>query len=166
MAYNPAMYQTYGNMYSGYGQMMQPQQPQYSQTQNSSAYQTQTVPTGIQWVDGEVGAKAFQMPSGWPANTPMPLWDTNDTIIYLKSTNPMGMPNPLQRIHYKMDQQAQQPQGQNYEKLMSGDEKHDGMDNYVKKEDLEQMKRELMESISNMQSSTGTVRKTAKGETA
>ena len=57
---------------------------------------------GLIWVDGEAAAKAYQMPAGWPANTPIALWDTNDTIIYLKSTNSMGMPNPLQIAEYQL----------------------------------------------------------------
>ena len=59
---------------------------------------------GLIWVDGEVGAKAYQLPAGWPVNTPIALWDTNDTVIYLKSTNQMGMPNPLQIAHYQLEE--------------------------------------------------------------
>ena len=111
----------------------------------------QPTQTGIVWVDGEVGAKAHQLPAGWPANTPMPLWDTNDTIIYLKSTNPMGMPNPLQRLHYTLeDQPVPQPMQERKSAtpaLMSGE--------YVTKDDLERMKEELRE----MMTSTPTVKK-------
>ena len=190
MAYNPAMYNTYGNMYAGsyaQGQYQQPaqqmQQPSYTQMQ---------MPSGMTWVDGEVGAKAFQLPSGWPMNTPYPLWDTNDPIIYLKSTNQMGMPNPLQKLHYTMDEQPKrysQSGGMAMQNpaLMSGAEENpteeyvkkqdlsqitDGYvkredlnhitDGYVKKTDLDQMKKELMDSISQMQN--GTQRRTAKGE--
>ena len=81
MAYLPATYQPW-NM------------PQIS----AATPQTQ----GLIWVDGEVGAKAYQLPPGWPANTPIALWDTNDTMIYLKITKQMGMPNPLQKLQYQM----------------------------------------------------------------
>ena len=98
MAYNlPAAYQPYG--YSGVGQQMY-QAYQAPPAQN----QTQQSGHGLNWVDGEVGAKAYQMPSGWPANQPIALWDTNDTVIYLKSINPMGMPNPLQKAHYTLEE--------------------------------------------------------------
>ena len=142
-AYSGYPYPVYTpNSYAAYGQ-----QPVQQQAQNSYAVPQQTA--GIVWVDGEVGAKAYQLPSGWPANTPMPLWDTNDTIIYLKSTNPMGMPNPLQKIHYRMDEQGGQS-GQAYRPaapaLMSGEQdSHTGQ--YVTRDDFEQMKRELRESI-------------------
>lgn len=57
---------------------------------------------GLIWVDGEQAAKSYQLPPGWPANTPLALWDSNETTIYLKSTNSMGMPNPLQIAHYEL----------------------------------------------------------------
>ena len=62
----------------------------------------------MEWVEGEVGAKAFQMPQGWPANQPIPLWDSTDTIIWLKSWGPMGIPNPMQKLHYTMPEQQNQ----------------------------------------------------------
>ena len=102
MANYPVPYQNNWN-YSGVGQQMY---PQYQQSMNQMPVQ-QTSQThngmGIKWVDGEVGAKAYQMPAGWPPNQPIDLWDTNDTVIYLKSINPMGMPNPLQKVHYELE---------------------------------------------------------------
>lgn len=133
--------------YTGVGQMY----PQYPQNVSAmqNPFQPQTA-AGIRWVDGEVGAKAYQLPSGWPANTPIDLWDTNDTVIYLKSINQMGMPNPLQRIRYQIeDQQRPAPVEQRH--LESGDaEKHDGMEQYVRKDELEAMKDELKEAIRSM----------------
>ena len=95
--------------YSGVGQQMYPayqQQSMMQQPQQVSQAMAQG-DHGLKWVDGEVGAKAYQMPSGWPPNTPIALWDTNDTVIYLKSINPMGMPNPLQKAHYKLENYQQ-----------------------------------------------------------
>ena len=122
---------------------------------------------GLVWVDGEVGAKAYQLPAGMPANQPIALWDTNDTVIYLKSINPMGMPNPLQKAHYKLENYT------SANPMRSGDpapEKPD-MSEYVRKDDMDRMKQELMEAIGNVgvsgTGSNGTVpvRKTsAKGE--
>ncbi len=134
--YTPAVPQTY--------QQTQPAQPHHSEM-------------GIKWVDGEVGAKAYQMPSGWPANIPIALWDTNDTVIYLKSMNPMGMPNPLQKIHYKIEEQIPKYMGQEQAKLPSGDTaqapQHD-MSQYVRKDELESMKDELKEAIESIRSAT------------
>ena len=159
MANYPAPYQGNWN-YSGVGQQMYPQyqQSMAQQPQMSGTMQTQYGP-GLIWVDGEVGAKAFQMPAGWPSNQPIALWDTNDTVIYLKSTNPMGMPNPLQKAHYRLE-----GNGSERNQARSGDEgpKHD-MSEYVRKDDMERMKQELMDAINGVNTSAA-ARRTAKGD--
>jgi len=83
----------------------------------------------------------------------VPLWDTNDTVIWLKSMNPMGMPNPLQRIRYQMEEAAPQmlPAGQ------SGDSKPDKEEGkYITREEFEKMKHELEDLLT---SPTNTTRK-------
>ena len=143
--------------YSGVGQQMYPQYPQSAAAPQTPA-QGQTGGMGLKWVDGEIGAKAYQMPAGWPANQPIALWDTNDTVIYLKSINPMGMPNPLQKAHYRLEGGNTGEKSEGY----SGDAKPD-MTGYVRKEDMERMKQELMDAIGSMGSPAA--RKTAaKGE--
>jgi len=115
------------------------------QSYSPSPQQTQPA-QGMIWVDGEVGAKAYQMPQGWPSGSPIALWDTNDTVIYLKSNNQMGMPNPLQKIHYTLEENKNQsmlPAGG-----MSGTP---DMQNYVTKSDFEQMKNELKELLKQNQ---------------
>lgn len=74
----------------------------FTPTWNPMAQPMAQQPQGLIWVDGEAAAKSYQMPAGWPANTPLALWDTNDTIIYLKSINSVGMPNPLQIAEYQL----------------------------------------------------------------
>ncbi len=160
MANYPVPYQNNWGYGSGIGTQVY---PQYQQSMNQMPVQ-QTSQThngmGIKWVDGEVGAKAYQMPAGWPPNQPIALWDTNDTVIYLKSINPMGMPNPLQKAHYTLEGTKSGEKTSGY----SGDEKHD-MTDYVRKEDLERMKQDLIDTIGQMQTSGTGVRKTAtKGE--
>lgn len=157
----PVPYQNNWN-YSGVGQQMYPQyQQSMTQMPVQQTSQTNQGGPGLIWVDGEVGAKAYQLPNGWPSNQPIALWDTNDTVIYLKSTNPMGMPNPLQKARYELEGMKTGEKTSGY----SGDTepKHD-MTQYVRKEDLERMKQDLIDTIGQMQTSTG-VRKTAtKGE--
>lgn len=146
MAYTPQIYQPYGQMYN-YG-MTQATQPQYQQQQ------TQQQTGGMIWIDGEIGAKAYQLPAGWPVNTPLPLWDTNDTVIYLKSVNQMGIPNPIQKIHYTLEGQTHENQ-----KLMSGmnsgesepvDPSPRGMEAFATKKDLEKIRQEIIQSISEL----------------
>ena len=78
------------------------------------------------------------MPQGWPANQPIALWDTNDTVIYLKSINPMGMPNPLQKAHYTLEGNAND---------VSHGRSGDSQEQYVTKEDMNKMKQEIMDAM-------------------
>lgn len=147
--------------YNNIGQQMYPQMQQaYAQQPIQQNMQNQSG-MGIKWVDGEVGAKAFQMPAGWPPNQPIDLWDTNDRVIYLKSINPMGMPNPLQKARYELEgaKTAEKTAG------FSGEtEPKTDMSQYVRKEDLERMKQELIDTIGQMSTSgTGVRKTTAKG---
>ena len=149
--------------YSGVGQQMYPQYQQSAMVQQPQVQQTQSE-YGLIWVDGEVGAKAFQMPKGWPSNQPIALWDTNDTVIYLKSTNPMGMPNPLQKAHYTLEEYR----GTGPSTPVSGAAAAEretvapDMSQYVKKEDLERLKQDVMDTIGTMSTGgTGVNRRSA-----
>lgn len=149
MAYNPNMYSTYGQMYgNSYGQSMLPSAIQPAQPQS---YAMQPAMKGeIEWVDGEVGAKAYQIPNG--TTKPIALWDTNDTVIYLKSMNQYGIPNPIKKIHYQMEENISEPMSQASARLESGDSKLDmDMSRFVRKDELETMKEELKEAIRSIQ---------------
>ena len=90
--------------------------------------------------------------SGWtvPVNAPMPLWDTNDTIIYLKSTNQMGMPNPIQKVRYTMEEQPKMAPAMSGQAALPSGESHPDMSQYVRKDELEQMKEELKAAITSV----------------
>lgn len=135
--YNP--YNFYPASYAGayYPQVQQPMQQSYTPA-------PQQGPKMMEWVEGEVGAKAYQMPIGWPANSPIPLWDSTDTVIYLKSWGPMGIPNPLQKLRYEM------PEQQSQQMLMSGNGQggnsgaaQPDMSQYVTKQDFESLRQEI-----------------------
>lgn len=103
--------------------MMQPQS--YSQGSNCA----------MAWVDGEIEARGRQMPQGV---TQYAMWDTNKQVIYLKSLNQMGMPNPMQIIHYTMEEtQSALPEG-NTSSASAPD-----MSQYVTKQDFEQLREEI-----------------------
>lgn len=111
-------------------------QPSYQPAQQSYTPPAQSYPGVIVGVDGEAAARAYQMPAGIPAGVPIALWDTNGQFIYLKSMNPTGMPNPIQKLTYTREeaqQQASMLPGQ------SGD--------YVTKADLEKLKKEILEGV-------------------
>ena len=162
MANYPVPYQTNWNY--GVGQQMYPQYGQSMGQQPMPVQQMSQAQSGmgLRWVDGEIGAKAFQMPAGWPPNQPIALWDTNDTVIYLKSINPMGMPNPIQKAHYTLEgvQSGEKNHGYSGDTAPAPD-----MTQYVKKEDLERMKQDLIDTIGQMQTSGGMAKRTVtKGE--
>ena len=124
------------------------QQYPYNMYQPNQSYSSNL--KSMEWVDGEVGAKAFQMPQGWPAETPIVLWDNSEKKIYLKSWNQMGMPNPMQELDYEIKERtnpALLPSN------ISGST-HD-MSNYVTKEDFEELKKELRSIVNNNQNNNG-----------
>lgn len=150
MAYTPGYYMP-NNLYgTGYPYMngQTGQQVVYGGVPQPMAQSSMTGNQGIIWVDGEVGAKAYQMPAG--TTGPIALWDTNDQVIYLKSVNQMGMPNPLQKIHYQMEEQPQQmlPAGQ------SGNNSSFDSGNYATKDDVSAMRNEIQNLREMLQKQT------------
>lgn len=86
-------------------------------------------------VDGEVGAKAFSAPAG--STGPIALWDTNDNVIYLRTFNAAGMPNPLRKLRYTEEEPMQ-----NLNAGQSGNSQPD-MSQYVTRDDLENLRQEI-----------------------
>lgn len=84
--YFPASYNPMGN-YNPY------QVGQYQQMQNTQQAQT----GGLQWVQGEAGAKAFPVSAGQSVL----LMDSENNVFYIKSTDNSGMPLPLRTFDYK-----------------------------------------------------------------
>lgn len=136
--------------------------PQLSTPPVSTQTQPQQQVKTMEWVDGEVGAKAFQMPSWLPANVSIPLWDSTEPYIYFKSWNQMGMPNPLQKIKYdptpvQNEPQKMLPQGQSGAANAGTSNNQNGISteetlkvdtaNFVTKDEFLQMKEELKEII-------------------
>ena len=77
------------NQYMQYQQMPQVQQPQQSA-------QPQPINSGIIWVQGEEGAKAYMVA---PGNSVL-LMDSENSAFYIKSTDNSGMPMPLRIFDY------------------------------------------------------------------
>lgn len=87
MAYNSYFPTTYGiNAYSPY----QPTMPQYQPQAQQPAQ------NGIQWVQGEAGAKAYTISAGQSVL----LMDSENNTFYIKSTDNSGMPLPLRIFDY------------------------------------------------------------------
>lgn len=76
-------------------QMMMPQMSMASNQRNNS---------GIEWVQGKVGAKAYPVA---PNNSVM-LMDPEEPRFYIKSTDASGMPMPLRIFSYTEEVESQQ----------------------------------------------------------
>ena len=145
-------YPSYNAYYPSNNYQQQYTQP-YAQ-QPTVSYQQQSY-SGICWVDGEVGAKAQQLPPGWDISKPFPMWDTNDQVIYLKSFNQMGMPNPLTKLHYTIEEPSRQAPMMSSQAAALPAENMPDMSDYVKKADLEKVKEELKAVIMERSKNNG-----------
>lgn len=90
MAYNTYFPNSYYPNYYG-NQQMPPQASQMA----SNAQQGQSA--NLIWVQGENAAKAYPVASGQSVL----LMDSEDSVMYIKSTDQSGMPQPLRVFEYK-----------------------------------------------------------------
>lgn len=112
-----AYYQPYGYQPNYYGQpvpdqlaqlrqnqMQQPMMQAQMQMQPTQMQTQQADSSGIIWVQGEAGAKAYLVA---PGNT-VQLWDSESQTIYLKSADMSGMPS-MRILDYTERNTAQPP---------------------------------------------------------
>lgn len=136
----PNYYNPYNNLYpASYGP--------YVSNWATPAYQQPIAPQPVQsqpqcamaWVsDGEIEARGRQMPAGV---TQFYMFDTNQPVIYLKSINAMGMPNPMQILDYTVrNQTAALPSEQSG---ASEAQNAPDMSQYVTKQDFEKLRNEI-----------------------
>lgn len=65
----------------------------------------QPAPGGMIWVQGEASAKAYPVAPG----ATVLLWDSEQPLIYIKTANQFGMPNPMQVLRWENYTPVQQP---------------------------------------------------------
>ena len=97
MAYNP-------NLYNPYAQTQPTQMWQYQPTQTVNGMQPIN---GLVSVTGIEGARAYQM----PPNSSMPLFDKDNDVLYVKTTDAAGYPT-LKRFRFEPmeDDSTQKPE--------------------------------------------------------
>ena len=122
MAYNNYFPQTYTNMPYSYGGSATPAQTWTT----PNAAQTQI--NGINWVQGEAGAKAVPVQPGQKAL----LMDSETNVFYVKSSDVSGMPLPLRIFEYK-----------EVDKVASKDDIAGAQSKYVTHEELERILADL-----------------------
>ena len=96
MAYPNYFPQTYQNTYY-------PQTPTYTAPAPSTSSNE-----GINWVQGEVAARAYHVDPGKSTL----LMDSESDVFYIKSSDMSGMPLPLRIFDYKERQLGNQPMAQ------------------------------------------------------
>ena len=100
--YNPYQMNSGNNNYFG--------QPYYGNYQ--AAPQSMAAPApiqnqnGVNWVQGEVGARAYPLAPGQMAV----LMDSEDSVFYIKAVDQYGMPQPLKKFRFTEETMAQQSQ--------------------------------------------------------
>ena len=143
---------TYQN--GSYGQQMMsapisnayhPTMPQQNQ-QMSYAPQRQmnTAPQFGDWVDGLEAAKVYPFPPGWPVETPLTLWDINQDVFYVRMKDSFGRPTPIKKARFIWEDVTPALPGQSGTASLEG---------YATKDDLQNMKQELMEAMRSSQQS-------------
>ena len=88
----------------------QQQYPQVQQTVSNTPITQNNRSSGIIWVQGEAGAKAYPVA---PGNSVL-LMDSESDVFYIKSTDISGIPAPLRMFNYTEIVQTQ-PQEQHTE---------------------------------------------------
>lgn len=137
--YNVNTWNTGINPYGSYGAAMQPMPQSYAPAPQSMPMSSNVIP-----VDGEVGAKAYMVPNG--STGPIALWDTNDNVIYLRTFNAAGMPNPLKKLRYVEEEPVNVlPSGQ------SGTAQSVDTSKFATKDDFESLRNEIRQMSSMMQ---------------
>ena len=84
-------------MYPNYGYPSYTYSSPLQAVQQQSQPQQQNVGSGINWVQGEAGAKSFLVAPGQSVL----LMDSEDQVFYIKSSDTSGMPMPLRTFEYK-----------------------------------------------------------------
>lgn len=85
--------QSYMNTQYGYGAGMTPAQTWTTPTPAQPQNQT----SSINWVQGEAGARSFNVPSGQTAL----LMDSETNVFYIKTSDISGIPLPLRKFKYE-----------------------------------------------------------------
>ncbi len=104
--FNPMFQSTYPGGYTPAPMMdtLSQMRAPYMPPSQAPAAPPQKSDSGVIWVQGEEGAKAYMVAAG---NSVM-LMDSESTIFYIKSTDQSGMPLPLRVFDYT-ERQATKP---------------------------------------------------------
>lgn len=134
------------NYYNSFASAYNPYAAQSGFAPYPQSYAIQT-PQNNQYminVDGEMAARAWQMPSSVPPNSVIPLYDLDGEHVYFKSVDAYGRMNPLRKGRIIFDDEIQKlPQ----EQASGAAQQNIDMSGYVTKADFDSLKQELRSLI-------------------
>lgn len=137
----------YGNPVPGYPNnaygMPNQQQYGYAMPQSTAA----PPPEYMINVDGDVGARAWQMPQGLPPNTVIPLFDFDGVHVYFRSVDMYGRPNPIRKGRIVFEDDTP--------KLSEAAGNSMDMSGYATKEDFESLKADIRQMLQGRTGNTG-----------
>lgn len=125
----------------------QPYVPVYQQQQSYVQQPQQLNNQGVNWVQGEAGAKSWLI----APNTSVILMDSEANVFYLKSADASGVPLPLRIFDYV-------ERSSDTNKAIIEDSKCKTID-YATKEDLDTLKSQIKDEITEMFSGAFTNKK-------
>ena len=136
----------YNPLYPSYFQplnyMPQASQSYINQNQNQTPNPNQNQNNGtanLIWVQGEAAAKSFPVAPGQSVL----LMDSEESIMYIKSTDTSGMPLPVRIFDYKERSTAKS----------TADVAHASSDEYVSREEFNEFKEDVKRSIKGIRNS-------------
>ena len=142
--YNPINSQSYGYAMPAQGYMA----PTYQVPQ-----QPAQTPYMIQ-VDGEMAARAWQMPANLMPGTVIPIWDVDGIHVYFKSVDGYGRLNPTRKARIVFEEEQNLPEA-------SGNDQISGKtENYITKADFESFRNEVKQMLSGNRQNGSNYRQT------
>lgn len=84
---------------------IQPQFNQYASPMPNIQSQPQQIQTNIVWVQGEAGANAYPV----ARNSTVMLMDSTEQVVYIKSADNLGRPQPLEKYYLVSEQEYLAP---------------------------------------------------------
>lgn len=135
-------YNPYAMSYNTYGASYAPQNSYMSSYQQNPAMQYMIN------VDGEMAARAWQMPNNLPPNTVIPLWDLDGKHVYFRSIDAFGRLNPLTKGRIIFDENSENlPNGNSG---VQGLEESESSKKYITKDEFRNEIDQLKNDIRSM----------------
>lgn len=106
-------------------------------------------------VDGEMAARAWQMPANLMPGTVIPIWDVDGIHVYFKSVDGYGRLNPTRKARIVFEEEQQ-----NLPEASGNDQISGKTENYITKADFESFRNEVKQMLSGNRQNGSNYRQT------